>query len=138
MNRIELAEQVMDQHRIIAFSDDAQIAANGLPIYDSSRALLFATIQIAYPDVATSEVYRIWCDCNESVAHCVNEWHKQQRACGNLECNSECNRRFYLFVDKPDGDELAFLAMHTTTQYNNMRKYLDVNLPAEYTIWGDL
>jgi len=135
MNRVELAEKVMEQHKAIAFSDE--IAISGLTIYDNSLALLIATIRVAYPDVATFEVYSIWCDCNESIAHCVNEWRKQQRACGNLECNGECNRRFYLFVDKPDGDELVFLSMHSTIEYDNMRKYLDVNLPAEYTIWGE-
>lgn len=138
MNREQLAEKVMEQHKLIAFSDDATVASCGLPIYDNSLALLIATIKAAYADVDTFAVYDIWCECNESVAHCVNEWRKEQIACGDLSCKGDCKLGYFLLVDKPNGNELTCLPMHTASEYKVMLAFLDANLPAGYRISGDL
>lgn len=137
MNRIELAELVLEQHRGIAFSDDAQIATSGLPIYDNSLALLLATIKIAYPDVDTVAVYEIWCDCNESVAYCVKIWRDQQFACGDSNCKGDCKIGYFLFLDDNERDLEICLTFHTQSEYQEMRKWLDVRMPAEFTLSGD-
>lgn len=84
----QLAEQVERTHYAVATSDDPNVSHGGWPVYQHSQGLFLAAIKAAYPDLDAEEVYDVWLDCMEPVAHCarvVGERHQiselQARAC---------------------------------------------------------
>lgn len=78
-----LAEQARRTHYAVASCDFDDINAGDSEVYKASQTLFKAAIKAAYPDQDESDIYDIWCDCMEDVAHCAE--HAKLRKKDNYE-----------------------------------------------------
>lgn len=80
-NPQHFVELVAKLHKLVAFNENVEISSYGAlggTIYDHSQKLLLAAIKLAYPKQDEGEIYDIWQDCGEDIAHCANYLKKQQ------------------------------------------------------------
>jgi hypothetical protein len=82
---VAVCQQVVDTYRAIACAGDSRISQCNQPVYQRSRQLFIAAVQLAFGVGRTRawRIYDVWVGCMEPIDYCARyvAEHPRDRVC---------------------------------------------------------